>query len=676
MQSKHADREKDKPCILTIAMLGTNEHRNSNKTLLTQLIDSIQTGPNQFKHLIDGLGGGSGGKAMSAKKGGQDNPRIGSYTFECKLEQDALVVKKDRRGRNMLGKFIDKVKGLAYGKGHNEAIAEVLMIVETLLQEGKKPIVLNLAGFSRGADTLLRAVNELSTRYTRDEVVVNLFAIDPVPGAGRHAATRAHFVPDIVNDMQVILMQDDHRTTFKPLTKADLTVENPAKTRVAYHIYNGIHSSPNYFYDPRNDDPTHSATQDPARLASAAITSFAIEHGSALDRSARTTGYLKYARYGRETVITGRQLTPDTQLASYTRMALRKAEYSTITSGEHRREFTHHRSDYLLHGVLANDGKSMHQEGYFLDRHHMELFQAKYPLVFDYFFQHNSEHHSKWLDLRAELTHISADPDLKHSLEQFMGFDLTQKMVPPRGIALVASDLYGQSKLNQLWEGVQTLVHAIPPGESAATYQKKAEQLYQNTYRILVGPGTAQYKEAKIIKLLQSSQENSEHSRLFNYRANNILHQLGEKNEMGVELIRHLMAKLEGCRLATPLIYRLQAAENTQATVNAQSIVKELNKELKSAIAHADTPPTPEQKAYIKLVRQCLIDASVGNVPEGKSSLANQSTQPEEAYKAASVTATKHYKDLVKAVTTELSSAEKKAHEKSNVHDEHPAYKK
>lgn len=591
MQSKHADREVKKPCVLTIAMLGTNEHRNTHKTLLTQLLDSIQTGPNQYKHLIDGLGGGSGGKTNPANKEGQVNPRLGSYKVESKLENDVLTVHKEPHGRNKIGKFIDRVKGLVYGKGHNEAIAEVLDVVQTLVQAGKKPIVLNLAGFSRGADTMLRAINELSLRYTPDEVRVNFFAIDPVPGAGRHKnATRAHFVPDIVNDMQVILMQDDHRSAFQPLSKADLTVEDPNKTQVSYHVFNGTHSSPNYFYDPSKDDPTQSSTQDPARLASAALTSFAIDHGIALERMVRTTGYLKYAQYGSEAVLTEGHLTPAKLLANYTRMALREQEYANITGGDFKRDFTKYRSDYMLHGVRQQDAQDMHQKGYFLDRNHMNLFRAQYPLVFDYCFQQNAEFGSSWSDLHSELQHISKDSDLSESLEQFFAADITQNEIPANGIPLVVSEFY-DSRLSQLWEGIQSMVHQVPKGINAEKYQANANTLYQDAYAIITGPGSQEQKEAAIVTQLFASQENNSNAPLFNYRANQLLHQLGEQVDVSNQLANHLIAKLEASPFSKRLVLALEGAKETDETLSAHAIKQVVKTELRTASAEFDSPP-------------------------------------------------------------------------------------
>ncbi len=184
-------------------MLGTNEHRDNGNTILTQLCKAIQTGPNQSVYLIDGPGG-------EPKKPNYLDPRLGTYNAsQCERDPKTglITVKKTLKTENIPG----RLRAMMDGAGSEDAIAEALLVVETMMESSKKPLILNLAGFSRGADNILRLANELAVRYNRDELIVNMFALDPVAGPLRTDATRARLIPSIVANYEAVFMSDDNR---------------------------------------------------------------------------------------------------------------------------------------------------------------------------------------------------------------------------------------------------------------------------------------------------------------------------------------------------------------------------------------------------------------------------------------------------------------------------------
>ena len=179
-------------------MVGKGDHGDNRNTILTQLCKAIQTGPNQSVYLLDGPGGES-------KKDNYLDPRIGTYkASDCVRDNHTgeISVTKTLKTENVPGMLRAKLNGA----GSNDAISEALLVIDTMLQNSKKPLILNLTGFSRGADNILRLANELATRYSSDELTVNLFALDPVAGPFRTDAPRARLIPDIVAHYEAVLI--------------------------------------------------------------------------------------------------------------------------------------------------------------------------------------------------------------------------------------------------------------------------------------------------------------------------------------------------------------------------------------------------------------------------------------------------------------------------------------
>lgn len=503
----------DKPAVLTLAFLGTNEHR-TNPSILTVLNNAVRTGTHQSVHLIDGPGGDEANDKA--------HPRLGTYDHTSTYDPATgkIDVTKQQRKRGKVGAFSSRVAG----QGMEDAVAETLSVVEAMMKAHKKPLIVNMAGFSRGADNALRAANELSARYSRDELIINFFSIDDVPGPYRNnrggmTATRARLVPGIVKNYEAILMRNvEHNesrlsdklrrvadSAFKVMDKAHLTFEDPSYTRQRYNLYQGTHSAPNYFYDPANPEKQiNTVKQRAPQLAWDRLFNFMQAHGTRIDRKK-----IKYVAYLNKN---------EAQLANTESDASRLGHYSQMSlahkKNDNGRSFTKYEADYFLHG-----------RGYFQDVNHILLFQKFFPAFFDYFFQNNIDH-AKWEDVVTDVKRMTkpsteAEKSLLYDLGQenlwkhlskYLGLlspEVVIYRIPapqPQGVYLAANNFYRhENQLFQLWNAMQAVLHPVMVGMDKSISRDAAKQIYENAVDILA----SKYSESdKFVAMLAlASQE-------------------------------------------------------------------------------------------------------------------------------------------------------------------------
>lgn len=457
--------------VLTVAMLGTGQHRDSYQSVLTQLVKSIDVSEDQLVHLIDGPG--ATGKS-------KDHPMLGTYDFECHYDHQSKTLVKSKTPKKIFvsrSGSASKVGGLVAGEGYEDAIDEVVAMVEALVEAGKFPIELNLTGFSRGADTMLRLSNVLNAMYKRDVVRVNIFALDPVPGTGRQASKKARVIPDNVQEYEAVLMRDERGALLRSQDKRHLTVQRPDVTRVTHHLYHGVHGDGNYFRaNPAGSEDRpkkrYEAMQDTPRLVWDDLWKFAERHGVRFRNN--EFNYLEKQKVSGKSVYTehgSKPLGDNERLAAYTRMLRNKAAYRSGTVG-YDRSFTHDESSYFLHGI-----------GYFRDKQHVLLFRKHYPQCFNYFFQKNrGAPPSPWQAVANEIRQM---PDaMVKSLEEYLHLNLQKRVnhelivVPAtKGIPVVLSDLEKNKPLMRLWEGVQSITSAVSAGYDTSISKASAARL-------------------------------------------------------------------------------------------------------------------------------------------------------------------------------------------------------
>ncbi len=644
-ESKFVAPKKDKSngYVLTIGLLGTGEHRDQGATLITQLCHSIEVGKNQSVHLIDGV-------AAKPKDAKSAHPMLGTYDVtECIRESDGRIsVTKTPKAFGACS----QAAGLIKGKGTNDAIAEALLVIETMLNDKPDdgtPLTINLAGFSRGADNAVRLANAIAEKYTRKEVVVNIFALDPVPGPMRQDATKARLIPDIVDNYEAVLMRNDTRTAFKVRDKRNITVQNPNKTNVKYHIYRGVHSQGNYFYadplaarDKAFDEelPNDVKQSEAARLVCHDLSEFAENHGIKLKEP--SLNHVQYADSVDRKSIQAARLDNQAKLASYIRMM--QADFDTTQKkvkdklkDAPARDFTTHLEDYFLHG-----------KDYFIDRTHMELvferlfnsdqYKDHYKYVIDYYFQnglefatqaHFSEKTRKALEVMKE-----KDPDLFYSLKDYPNkpdFDSEWNASPnvripmkPTGIPIRVSTFYQfGNPLNKQWELLVAALNPVLSGQDLSLSMDAAKEYRTRALAIL--------KDGKVLGSLDETELNKASSLgrlLEEINEKKIQHALrnSKSTDKSMTMINAVCSKLER-RLAKqksyPIIYQniIQALRNAAKEIATKhleqdhQLVNDLLNEALRAINATETEYRGGSNRFKKAIRECIIMVSAISAP-------------------------------------------------------------
>lgn len=502
--SKDVEPEVDDNNVLSLVMVGTNEHRTKHATVLTELFANMRQDATHSKYFFDGPG---------AESTSEEHPRLGTYDVS-QLTLDYITgaisaVKKAAVDQ------VSQLAGIFAGKGMDHMIQEALAVIDLKLKSGKKPLVINMFGFSRGADNFLRLANEINARYTRDEVVVNILAIDPVPGWLREDATRARLIPGIVKNYESVLMRDETRSTFKVQDKAHHSVEDASYTKQTYHLYHGSHSKGIHFR--LNDKKEIPKTgQHAPRLLWNKVETFARAHGSNLT----TNKPLRYVnKHDRVTKYApDKNINDEYLLARYQKMLYDYAKSRKPTFFRKPRSFANYESDYFLHG-----------NGYFLDEKHMLLFKQFFPCMFNFFFERNSKGMKNIQTTREELSreyerflvfqnkHVTSRDKKAESvgmfsepLRQYLGYDLSNlrnisrieddRTFKPSGIHLDADTFYhDDSRLHQLWDATQNAVHPVMVGYDHSIKKPAAQALYRDIRAILVNKGHDEDKEKMIL---------------------------------------------------------------------------------------------------------------------------------------------------------------------------------
>jgi hypothetical protein len=476
------------PTILNLILLGTGYHRLQKKgrSLLTELASHIETGPNQSVHLIDGLGGEPDKDSPQAK----NHPLLGTYDFQCDYDASTGVITTQKTDiSSIFG--TSALSGKLKGSGYREAMAEAILVIETMIAAEKKPLIINMYGFSRGGDTALRICNVLHSMHKPEDVKVNIFAIDPVAGTGRRKAKKAQLIPNNVEEFYAILMQDENSLGFGPQDKRHLKVQDPHHTIVKYQIYGGNHNTGMRIHTALTGDAEvnnyNTATTDTARLVWDDLHKFAWRHATLV----KAIPYLKRTITDNQVAWTQYEYKPFTErerLAIYTRMSLNRelyARHKPTMASINIRDIAQTKYDYFLQGAK-----------YFQDKEHQELFYMSYPHFFDYYFQKNMGGAVAG-KVFADILKLQENPEMIASLKVHKNLDIAliqqvSDLGPPRGIYLTINDL--KDGIAQLWEKVLMIVNPVLIGQDESIKIGVALQLIDTILQIIVSKNTAAEK--------------------------------------------------------------------------------------------------------------------------------------------------------------------------------------
>jgi hypothetical protein len=141
----------------------------------------------------------------------------------------------------MLGKT-SVVKSML-GTGVDQNVANAVTVLSWLRTNGHLPDTINMMGWSRGAVTCIRiayALKQLGNSLS--DVPVNIFAVDPVAGAGHNSEVGAKTLTDNVRNYVATLALNEKRAAFTPMDHRLLEVVDAARSNVLILPLGGIHS--------------------------------------------------------------------------------------------------------------------------------------------------------------------------------------------------------------------------------------------------------------------------------------------------------------------------------------------------------------------------------------------------------------------------------------------------
>ncbi len=510
---------------LVLGMLGTGQHRDTFQDVLTSLVDSLEVDAKQSVHLIDGPGGVNKHPA---------HPMLGNYTVRTAFNPATgkITVEKTLKPEDQQ---ITALNANITGAGGDDAILEARSIVAEMLKAGKSPLVIDMFGFSRGADNCLRTANILYALYG-DAVKVNIFAIDPVPGTGRQGAKKARIIPPNVKEYRAILMQDERQIILETQNRSHLVVQDPQKTRLKYYIYRGNHGFAHGFGD--DPDSGNPIVESPRLLWDelrrfAKLNKLRLKHNKLPPYVIDKPDKLDYIQ------APAKALSDKERLASYTRMSINEQAYLDAVAKKKThvpiradREFIDRKVDYILHGTNC-----------FQDREHMLLFKQHFPAVFDYYFQYNIGKVSN-AALQKELADLNADAELKQFMLERAGIDPAAAPANPQGVFLNADIFYTTtSDLRQIWEGVVEAVGAVVVNHDDSVSKTRAQNLQDRVHAILIGPKTESNKITEIKKTLADEAIALQHNKGgdFAYKLATIADSLDQMDETLAERLARKM---------------------------------------------------------------------------------------------------------------------------------------
>lgn len=131
------------------------------------------------------------------------------------------------------------------GGGVKENVDNTVEFIRALNLNGQIPTGINMIGWSRGAVTCTRIAYKLfqSKDAHLSQIPINIFAVDPVAGAGHSDEIDARTITPNVQNYFATLAMGETRTFFHPIAGQRLTIQDPNVTRSWVLPVPGHHSN-------------------------------------------------------------------------------------------------------------------------------------------------------------------------------------------------------------------------------------------------------------------------------------------------------------------------------------------------------------------------------------------------------------------------------------------------
>lgn len=131
----------------------------------------------------------------------------------------------------------------ATGKGVDINVVNAVNYVIWKLRNNHRPTAINMMGWSRGAVECIRIAHALHHDTATSNIPVNIFAIDPVAGAGHNSEIDAINVHANVRTLVSVISLGENRRAFAPMVEESfLTLHDKATQYVPLHMP-GVHDT-------------------------------------------------------------------------------------------------------------------------------------------------------------------------------------------------------------------------------------------------------------------------------------------------------------------------------------------------------------------------------------------------------------------------------------------------
>jgi hypothetical protein len=184
------------------------------------------------------------GKIVTEGVGSIGDPDLLTLQYSKSAEGGLSV--KPRQG-HLVGalKGADRAWNKATGEGVEQNVENTVEFIRQLQLAGHTPEGINMIGWSRGAVTCTRIAYQLyqSTEKELREIPINIFAVDPVAGAGHSTEVDACTINPNVKNYFATLAAGEKRRFFKPIAGHRLIVKDTSSTRLWVAPMPGHHSN-------------------------------------------------------------------------------------------------------------------------------------------------------------------------------------------------------------------------------------------------------------------------------------------------------------------------------------------------------------------------------------------------------------------------------------------------
>ncbi len=180
------------------------------------------------------------GKLITEGVGSIGDPDKIVFEFSRNQSSGVYSVGKMQEGSNLVTRGIKA----GTGGGVQENVDNTVELIRALNLANLKPEAINMLGWSRGAVTCIRIAWKLFQSQDANirQIPVNIFAVDPVAGAGHSTEVDATTVTPNVRNYFATLATGEQRRFFKPIAGHRLHIANAAQTKAWIVPMPGHHS--------------------------------------------------------------------------------------------------------------------------------------------------------------------------------------------------------------------------------------------------------------------------------------------------------------------------------------------------------------------------------------------------------------------------------------------------